>query len=304
MYTMVLAAGLSPAWQHVLIVERLQPGAVNRAPESHWCASGKVINVGLALHYLSGGKPHSTLTLTPLGGPAYDAIDLEFDWLGAPRRWIRTKSPTRVCTTIVERTAGSSTELVENASPLTPKELDEFRAAFTEAASSSSALVITGSSPHGVPPTFYRDLLLPLDCPTVLDIRGPELLAALDAHPTLVKPNREELAATFGRPQQTDDPIRSAIAELQSRGAQAVLVTCGSDPAWLGAAGKFHRLPPEPVEEIVNPIGCGDCLAAGAAWALAEGRDLPTAATAGMSLAALNLKTLLPSDFDGRRARP
>jgi 1-phosphofructokinase family hexose kinase len=275
---------------------------VNRAAESHWCASGKVINVGLALHYLSGGETHSTLTLAPLGGPAYDAIDQEFDWLGAPRRLIHTKSPTRICTTIVDRTTGSATELVENAAPLAPEELDQFRAAFTEAASRCSALVITGSSPAGVPTDFYRDLLLPLDCPTVLDIRGPELLAALEARPTLVKPNREELAATFSRPLQTDDDIRAAITELQRRGAQAILVTCGHDPAWLGVGGEFHQLQPEPVEKIINPIGCGDCLAAGAAWALAQGRDLPTAATAGLSLAAQNLTTLLPSDFNNRRA--
>ena len=54
---MILAAGLSPAWQQIVVLDDLKTGEVNRAREVHWCASGKVINVGMALHALSHSPP-------------------------------------------------------------------------------------------------------------------------------------------------------------------------------------------------------------------------------------------------------
>ena len=39
---MIVAAGLTPAWQQILRFDALRLGEVNRAVEAHWCASGKV----------------------------------------------------------------------------------------------------------------------------------------------------------------------------------------------------------------------------------------------------------------------
>ena len=57
----ILAAGLTPAWQQVLVFDAFTPGAVNRAREVHWCASGKVLNAARALHHLGG--PARALTV-------------------------------------------------------------------------------------------------------------------------------------------------------------------------------------------------------------------------------------------------
>ena len=59
----ILAAGLTPAWQQILVFERFSPGEVNRATQAVWCASGKVLNVGCALHHLRGN-----VTAAMLGG--------------------------------------------------------------------------------------------------------------------------------------------------------------------------------------------------------------------------------------------
>ena len=119
---MILAAGLSPAWQHVLVVDQFRPGEVNRLSELHACASGKVLNVGLATHHMSGGDPAETLTLATAGGPAYDLIEQDLTQCGVPHRLVRTQSPTRTCTTVLERATGVATELVENAHPISDDE--------------------------------------------------------------------------------------------------------------------------------------------------------------------------------------
>ena len=300
---MILAAGLSPAWQQTLRFDHLELGGVNRCRDAYWCGSGKVLNVGVALHHLCNRRPGGSLTISTLGGATFAPIDREMEALGVPCRWIRTAAPTRVCTTLVDEANGNATELVENAGAVTREELAEFERQFAEAARTATAVVLTGSLPSGVPAGFFRQLLEHVHCPAVLDVRGAELLAALDAKPAVVKPNRQELAATLGRPMASDEELLSGIEELRQRGAQSVVVTSGGAASWVSSGGQIHRLTPPTVHRAVNPIGCGDCLAAGLGHALGEGLDMVAAVTRGMTLAADNLQTLLPSDFDGRRAR-
>lgn len=298
---MIVSAGLSPAWQQILQFDRFRPGEVNRAREAHWCASGKAVNAGIGLHHLCGGKSDSTLTVSTLGGRAFDAFESEFAELGAPRRWIRTETPTRICTTILDESVGTATELVENVRPVTTDELTEFETAFAEAVESADAVVLTGSLPTEAPTDFYRRLLDHVSCHAVLDARGPELLAALEARPLVIKPNREELGLTLSREIHSDEDVRTAIAELQRRGAQWVVVTHGQDDIWIAAAGDYYRAKPLPVEKVVNAIGCGDCFAAGIAWGLAQGREPLTAIRYGIAAAAENLGTLLPARLDPQR---
>ena len=191
---MIIAAGLTPAWQQIMRFDDFRAGEVNRAREVHWCASGKVLNVAIALAHLGA----ECTTIAPVGGPAGQQIDCEFTSLGIRRQWIESQTATRVCTTILTRLSGT-TELVENAGPLTPDEIDRFRAAFNEQAARAKLIVLSGSLTAVVPATLFRDLLTATTLPAILDIRGPELLAALECRPLLVKPNREELALMLRR---------------------------------------------------------------------------------------------------------
>ncbi len=294
---MILAAGLTPAWQQVMRFARLRPGEVNRAREVHWGASGKAINVGMALAGL--GAP--ALALSPRGGWSGASMEAEFARRGLPAVWTPSATPTRVCTTLLDEAAGTATELVENAAPLTADEVSAFAAAYREHAAGARFVVLTGSLPAGTPATFYRDRLRETPCPALLDVRGPELLAALEAGPAVVKPNRDELAATAGHPLPDRLAVLAAMRSLIERGARAVVVTHGKDAAWvMDRAGCWEAVPPE-VTPVVNPIGCGDCLAAGLAWGLAEGRPLVEAVRLGLAAAAENVTQLLPARLTPER---
>jgi sugar/nucleoside kinase (ribokinase family) len=54
----------------------------------------------------------------------------------------------------------------------------------------------------------------------------------------------------------------------------------------------------------VNPIGCGDCLAAGIAWGLYQGREPLASIALGMAAAAENLPALLPARINPARVEP
>jgi tagatose 6-phosphate kinase len=297
----ILAAGLSPAWQQIMVFDRFDRGNVNRAKEIHWCASGKVLNVGIALAHLTRKTNTVSRTLSVIGSSAKAAIDPEFAALGVDCRWIETAAQTRICTTILDRHFGDTTELVENARPLTDNELARFRRAFAEEAATADVIVLTGSLPPNVPVSFYQELLLATNTRAVLDIRGPELLAALEWHPYCLKPNRAELAKTLGGALSTDQELHSAMRELNRRGAQWVVISQGADSVWAANGGNLFRFDPPAVERIFNPIASGDCLAAGIAWATAKNMNMFDAIRLGIAAAADNVGQLLPARLDHKR---
>jgi fructose-1-phosphate kinase PfkB-like protein len=236
-----------------------------------------------------------------LGGPPLGEIDREFAALGVPRRWIETRSATRVCTTVLDRAGGRITELVENGRPLDEGELGSFRAAYAEEAARAEVVVLTGSLPGGTPLSLYRELAACTPCPVVLDFRGEGLLSLLDLKPYVVKPNREELGQTFGRSLDDDAGLLAAMRQLNRLGAQWVVVTQGAQAVWVSSAEQVYRLAPPRIAEVVNAIGCGDCLAAGIAWATRRGDSIVDAVRFGIGAAADNLGQLLPGRLEGEK---
>ena len=285
---MILSAGLTPAWQQILIFDGFRYGHVNRAAEVHWLAQGKVLNTGIAAHHLGG----PSLTLATVGGSPLEQIDREFASLGIPRRWVVTEASTRVCTTILDRATGTMTELVENGRPLRSEELDEYLRVYAEEAAKAKVVVIAGSLPSGTPSGYYRQLLERTPCPAVLDFRGEGLLNLLDLRPMVVKPNREELAQTVGRPLTDDAQLLDAMRELNRCGAQWVVVSQGAGPVWATSMSNAYRFDAPPAEDVVNPIGSGDSMAAGIAWAIRDGRPMVDAVKIGIAAALENLRRL------------
>jgi 1-phosphofructokinase family hexose kinase len=294
----ILVAGLTPAWQQILRFDSLELGEVNRAREAHWCASGKVFNVAIALAQLGA----ECRMISPIGTNVRVEVERELASLGVESRLAICDTPTRVCTTLIESASGTVTELVENARPLEAPVVHHVTELFFAAAPSASVVVLTGSLPSGTPVTFYRDLLAGSAGKAVLDVRGPELLAALEVRPFVVKPNREELAQTVRQPLNDDASLLAAMHELNVRGAKWVVVTEGKRVVWAASAGGVWRLRPLVVERVVNPIGCGDCLAAGLAWGLSTDRELLESLAIGIAAAAQNAAQLLPARVNGSLA--
>lgn len=290
---MILAAGLTPAWQQIMRFDEFTPGEVNRTDECVRLASGKVLNVGIAAHQLGG--PARTLSI--VGGRTGDAIRNEFRDAGFDARWVYSNTTTRVCTTILDSSSGRATELIENAAAVSASEVEAFFDAYVDEAQNANVVVLSGSLPAGVDVGLYRRMLEATPCRAVLDVQGSELAAALERRPYVVKPNRSELSVTVGRPLRDRDAVLSAMEEVRKRGAGWVVVTDGPGPVYaIGPDGAFQINPP--AVDVVNPIGCGDATAAGMAWALADGRSVVDAVLIGVAAATDNLSRITPARLD------
>lgn len=287
----IVTVGLSPVWQQILQFDAFQPGEVNRATRSAWCASGKSLNVAMGIYHLGG----ELTSVSIAGGSTGGAIQRQFEATGIDAQWIETQSPTRVCTTILDRDSGRTTELVENQPSLTDGELLELHQLARGAISRSQIAVLSGSLPAGCRDSFYADLMQDAgETQFLIDARGPELTACLPYRPLLVKPNREELERTLGRSFSTNDELVAGMKELNIAGAQWVVVTNGAQPIWVTSARETYSLPIVTVKEIVNPIACGDALMSGLTWGLRQGRTMPESVHIGLHCAAQNAGALLP----------
>ncbi|QDU80660.1 Tagatose-6-phosphate kinase [Polystyrenella longa] len=295
---MIGVVGLTPAWQQIMVFNDLKLDDVNRATEVHWCASGKVLNCGLAIHSLGG----NAVTFSPAGGMNGEAMKRRFEKSGARAVWIDSTVETRVCTTVISQTDNRITELVENSRNMPQQELDAYLSCIEQAADDFNLFVLTGSLPEATDPNYYRSILEKCDKPAICDFRGPGLRAILDMNPLVVKPNRSELEMTLGRPLESETDLLAGMQELLEAGAQWVLVTQGGEDLYLASINKSYKYSSLAVP-VVNAIGCGDCFTGGLAWALDAGMSVPDAVPFGIAAAADNLQQLLPAELNERRVR-
>lgn len=299
---MILCAGLTPAWQQIMVFDRLRIDEVNRASQVAWCASGKVLNAGIAARHMGA----DCVTLSPVGGLPREPIQREMELLGVAFQPVATESPTRVCTTLLDQASGHVTELVENAVGLNQDELDRYAEAFAKAAKRASVVVLIGSLPVGTPSAYYDRLAEQVECPLICDFRGEGLKGMLHREPYVVKPNREELAATVGYELPDDNDVIRAALTLNEAGARWAVITDRDRPLIATSAcdGVYRvTVPAVSRDDVANPIGCGDAMAGAMAWCVEQGHDIETSLRFGVAAAIDNLRSILPCRLDAERIR-
>jgi len=201
---------------------------------------------------------------------------------------------------MIDESAGTHTELVEESHPVQPADFDKLLAVVRRRVSECRAVVMSGTIVTGGPAGLYFDctqLAAKTGALSVVDAQGAALIEALRARPGLVKPNRSELAATVGCELKDEAGVMRAMRELGERGARRVVVTAGKEPA-LAFDGKVCWRIVLPQIEVMNPIGSGDACTAGLVLRLVRGDDLGEACRWGAAAGAANALTLMPGELD------
>jgi tagatose 6-phosphate kinase len=162
------------------------------------------------------------------------------------------------------------------------------------------AVVMSGTLTPGGPQKFYFEctkLARVAGAVAVVDAQGAPLIEALKARPSLVKPNRSELAATFGRDLKNENDVRRAMRQLGERGAERVVVTSGKSPSLAFDGQSFWKIFNSAITAI-NPIGSGDAFTAGLVCRLLRGDDLGEACRWAAATGAANALTLMAGEVN------
>ena len=292
----ILCLGTTPAVQRVMIFRKLALDAVNRATTTLDGAAGKSVNVAKVLKAL-GEQP---IAMGFLGGDHGEFLRTALVERGIESDFVTVSTRTRQCITVIDESAGTQTELVEESRPVEPADFVRLMAIIRRHVPECRAMVMSGTIVTGGPVNLYFDctqLTENAGAFTVVDAQGAALIEALKAKPGLIKPNRSELAATVGRELGDDADVMKAMRELIERGAQRVVVTAGKEPTLAFDGKNFWRVV-SPRVRVLNPIGSGDAFTAGLVSRLVRGDDLGEACRWGTAVGAANALTPMAGEIN------
>jgi 1-phosphofructokinase family hexose kinase len=303
---MIITLTPNPTVDHTVFVDRLEVGHVNRFIDSQLDPAGKGINVTRMVHRLGWPSIAFCFFAGDVGRIAERALEDE----GVMHHFIRVPGQTRLNTTIVEGNGKASTRL-RGPGPIIGGDhrqaLDGLMRPWLEA---GKVLVLAGRLAPGLPDDFYADYVRKAKAKgltTIVDADGPPLRHAVEAGPTLVKPNRAEAERFLGRPLRDQAAVLAGAREILRRGASIVVITLAAEGAVCARGDRAWRATPPAIERR-STVGSGDSFVAALAIALARGEDLveglrrgtaagtATAASPGTALGtAAEVERLLPA---------
>lgn len=292
---MILCIGTTPALQRVMVFQRLRLRSVNRAVSVLEGIAGKSVNVAKVLRTL-GGSP---LAVGFCGGVRGGMLCGGLKAAGIAHDFVTVTTPTRECVTVIDETAATQTELVEESRPASAAAFARLETVIRRRVKDCRAVVMSGSIAPGGPPDFYARCVRwagQAGTLSIVDAQGPPLIGALAAKPGLIKPNVAELAATVKRTLPNQTAVLEAMFELCGRGAERVVVTCGGKPVLACDGSRCWKITP-PSVRVLNPIGSGDAFTAGIAWRLVHGDDLGEACRWGAAAGSANALSYMPGEL-------
>jgi 1-phosphofructokinase len=295
----IVTLTLNPSVDRTVEVETLARGEVMRALGVRVDPGGKGINVSRAL----ATHDIPTRAVVTVGGAEGEHLVALLRDTGIEIVPVRIRGAIRSNITVVEPD-GTTTKLNEPGAQLSAHEQAAVLAAVKAAAESADWLVASGSLPTGTSPDVYADLVRSMagsGTRVAVDTSGPALEAVLSVGPTLVKPNRDELAEVTGRRLTTIADVVEAASLLRDRGALTVLASLGAEGAVLvDDDGAIHGR--TPAVSPVSSVGAGDAMLAGFLAAGGKGGDALVEALAWGAAAVLQPGSGMPSPQDIDRA--
>jgi tagatose 6-phosphate kinase len=262
-------------------VGRLRDGSVMRVSEVSNTAGGKGLNVAKVAALLG----ESVAATGFLGGFNGAYVRSLLAGSGVEDAFVESGVETRSCINVIDDETGASTEFLEPGPAVAPERYEAFLGRYRALVAKSDAVTISGSLPSDAPEGFYGRLVAiarEAGVPVILDTSGRILREGVAARPTLVKPNREELAALTGKEPAGEKEIVAAMRGLLGGGLPSIAVSLGAEGCLFACAeGVFRGSVPE--VRAVNPVGCGDSMVA--AFAVGLARKMPPEETFRLALA-------------------
>jgi 1-phosphofructokinase len=288
---MIATLCLNPCVDRTVFVDKLKYGSINHVLDIWEEGCGKGVTVALAASKL--GLDAACVCMLPEEGSdllleSIEKSNIKADLISCP-------GVLRVNTKVMDRSCGVITEFNESGLDVPSDIVCKFFEAALRLAAESSYLVLTGSTPPGFPPGFYRFIIEEIkkaapQCKTALDAEGERLSEGLRAIPTLVKPNRYEFELLCGRKLASLGEIHMEAAKLIAGGVGLVAVSLGADGAYLTNGREAFHAPALSVE-VRSTLGAGDSMLAGMLLGLEHREKLEDVLRFGVAAATSSVAT-------------
>ena len=198
-----------------------------------------------------------------------------------------TEYPTGGAAVLVDDVRGENAIVVVPGAcfEVTPAEIDEARARIAD-----SAVFLTQLEMRIESVAHSLKVARELGVPTILNpapaLPVPETIFAMCDYLT---PNECEAAALTGLPVTSVAEAERAAEALLARGARNVVLTLGAQGAFVKNAKLTQHVPAVDAGPVVETTGAGDAFNGGFAVALAEGKDIVSAARFACAVAGISV---------------
>ena len=270
---MILTVTLNAAIDTRYVVDNFKTGEVNRVKECTYVPGGKGLNVS---------KPASiygaeVVATGFVGGHAGAYIEDALKPFGIKSAFYHVGAESRSCINIWDEINQVQTEFLEPGFTLTDEDFAGFEEKFRGLVKEAKVVAMSGSVPKGLDGTAYQRLVKIVKdagIPVILDTSGRLLEMGIEAAPTMIKPNIDEIRMITGKHCDDIQDIINAAKEIHAKGVEIVAVSLGGDGSIVvGDEGIFRARVPK--IDAVNTVGCGDSMIAGFALGLSKGLSLP-----------------------------
>jgi len=266
---MILTVTLNAAIDKRYVVDGFLQGEVNRVKECTYVPGGKGLNVSKPAA-IAGAKVTATGFV---GGHAGNFIEEALAPFGIESRFYHVAAESRSCINIWDEKTETQTEFLEPGFTLTDADLTGFLTLFQTLLTDADVVTMSGSVPKGLDGTAYQKLIALCKAagkPVILDTSGKLLEAGIEALPTMIKPNIDEIRMLTGKPCSDRSEIIDAAKALHRRGIPIVAVSLGSQGSIVVSdEGVYRAVVPQ--IDAVNTVGCGDSMIAGFALGISAG---------------------------------
>lgn len=249
----------NPAIDYVMRLDRLQLGQTNRSTFEELQPGGKGINVSYVLAQLDV----PSVALGFVAGFTGDELQRVVSNSGTNADFIKLQSGnTRIN---VKIKGDTETEINASGPEIQAADIEKLFEKL-DGLCEGDTLILSGSVPPSVPENIYETIMQRLQgkgVRFVVDASRNILLNSLKYRPFLVKPNLAELQETVGRLLETQADISKAAHQLQTMGAENVLVSLGEKGALLLDVSGTEYFAPAITITPVNTVGAGDSMVAG-----------------------------------------
>jgi len=255
----VVTITLNPAIDRTVTISNFTAGAVNRVESVRSHPGGKGVNVASAL----ADHGHGVAVTGFLGRSNAGAFEELFSQKKIADHFVRIAGQTRIGIKITDPVRAETTDINFPGPAPTSEELSMLR--WQIATLEAEWFVVAGSLPPGVDPKIYREIIASLrqtGRKVLLDTSGEAFSLALEAGPTVVKPNIHEFEAFIGYPLSNEQEVVAAARTLIDRGIELVVISMGKEGAcFITATESVMARPPE--IEVKSTVGAGDAMVAG-----------------------------------------
>ena len=268
---------LNPAIDQTVKVDNFRLNEVNRVQAISFDASGKGVNVASFL----ADYGYETVVTGYLGEENSDIFEQFFASKGIKDCFVRIPGNTRINVKVVDEVNQQTTDI--NMPGQAPPEtaLSTLLQTIEQLANSCDWFVLSGSLPPHVPATMYATIISQLKRQKkriILDSSGEALRAGIQAGPTIIKPNIEELEQLvsgqgkkiIGRTLTSEAEIQHAAHQLLNKDITLVVVSMGEQGAMLVEQTTTLIAAP-PNITVKKTFGAGDAMVAGLVAAHIQG---------------------------------